>query len=137
MVKVFRDIVSLILYEAVFIFIDLVIVIKRFKPVVDSVIKLIFIGIFLVIKDVIVTFIFKPYKGETRIILVFFIVFIVSVSNLYHIIIRTVHDHYGRVCRRESVQCGISRVFSVFDPLIDLYKRRHGIDQIPCLRFSA
>ena len=82
MVKVFRDVIGLILYKAVFIFIRLVIVIKRFKPVVESVIKLIFIGIFLVIKYVIVTFIFKPYKGETRIILVFFIVFIVSVSDL-------------------------------------------------------
>ena len=137
MVKVFRNIVRLILYEAVFIFIRTVIVIKRFEPVIETVIKLIFIGIFLVIKDVIVAPVFKPYKSEAGIIFVFFIVFIVSVSDLYHVIIRTVHDHHASIRRCETVQCGIFCVFSVFDPLIDLHKRRHGIDQTAGLRFSA
>jgi len=50
MVKVFRNIVRLILYEAVFIFISTVIVIKRFEPVIETVIELIFISILRVIQ---------------------------------------------------------------------------------------
>ena len=49
-IKVFRDIFCFLFYETIFIFFCLIIIIQRFKPVIEFGIKLILISIFLIIK---------------------------------------------------------------------------------------
>ena len=93
-IKVFCDIVCLVLCKPLFVFFCGMVITKRFEPLIESRIEFIFIAIVRIIEDIVMTSVIEPYECEAWIIFVFFIILVQSILDPYNVIISTVYDHH-------------------------------------------
>ena len=76
MIKVFGNIVCLVLYKPFSVFFRIIIIIKGFKPPIECRVELILIGIGRIVENLTVPPVLKPDESEPGVISVFFIILV-------------------------------------------------------------